>query len=124
MEKYLRIDKWLWAVRIFKTRSLASNACRAGKAKIKEQAVKPSRTIVVNDLISVSLPPITRTIKVLALLQNRVSAKLVNSFMEDITPQEEFKKIELLKDHRFMQRDSGSGRPTKKERRDIENLKF
>jgi ribosome-associated heat shock protein Hsp15 len=121
MGKDLRIDKWLWAVRVFKTRSLASDACRAGKVKIKEQTVKPSRTVVINDIISVCLPPITRTIKVLALLQNRVSAKLVSSFMEDLTSPEEYKKLELLKDHRFMQRDGGSGRPTKKERRYIDN---
>lgn len=124
MEKDLRIDKWLWAVRVFKTRNLASDACRAGKVKIKDQNVKPSRTLAINDIILVSLPPVTRTIKVLALLQNRVSAKLVNSFMEDLTPPEEYKKIELLKYHRFMQRDRGAGRPTKKERRDIENVGF
>ena len=124
MEKDLRIDKWLWAVRVFKTRSLASDACRTGKVKIKDQAVKPSRTVSVNDLISVSLPPITRTLRILALLQTRVSAKLVSTFMEDLTPPEEYKKIELLKDHRFIQRVRGTGRPTKKERRDIENLQF
>jgi ribosome-associated heat shock protein Hsp15 len=124
MEKDLRIDKWLWAVRVFKTRSLASDACRGGKVKIKEQAVKPSRTLAINDIVSVSLPPITRTLKVLALLQTRVSAKLVSSSMEDLTPPEEYKKIELLKDHHFIERDRGSGRPTKKERRDIENLQF
>jgi len=124
MEKDLRIDKWLWAVRVFKTRSLASDACRAGKVKIKDQAVKPSRTIMVDDIISVSMPPVMRKIKVIALLQTRVSAKLVSNFMEDLTPLEEYKKIELLKDHRFMQRDRGTGRPTKKERRDIESLEF
>ena len=124
MEKDLRIDKWLWAVRIFKTRSLACDACRGGRVKIKDQAVKPSRTVMINDIIFVSIPPITRTVKVLALLQTRVSAKLVSSFMEDLTPADECKKIELLKDHRFMQRDRGTGRPTKKERRDIESLEF
>jgi ribosome-associated heat shock protein Hsp15 len=122
MEKDLRIDKWLWAVRVFKTRSLASDACRAGKVKIKDQAVKPSRTVVINDIITIGSHPFMRTIKVLALLQNRVSAKLVSNFMEDLTPHEEF--VVINKNHPYIQRDRGSGRPTKKERRDIENVRF
>jgi ribosome-associated heat shock protein Hsp15 len=124
MNKELRIDKWLWSVRIFKTRSLASEACRAGKVKIKGIPVKASRSTVLKEEVTISLPPITKTIKVIGFPANRVSAKLAVDFVEDLTPPEEYKKIELLKDHRFVYRDRGTGRPTKKERRDIDNVRF
>lgn len=114
-----RIDKWLWAVRVFKTRSLATEACKAGKVRVAENAVKPSREVREGMVISVQAGPITRTLKVVQLLHNRVGAKLVNEFMEDLTPAEEYAKLELIKQQPF-RRDRGAGRPTKKERRDID----
>jgi ribosome-associated heat shock protein Hsp15 len=124
MEQSIRIDKWLWAVRIFKTRSLASDACRTGKVKIMEQAVKPSRDIKTGEVISVSIPPVTRTVKVVAPIGNRVSAKLVTGFMEDLTPESEYTKLKRSKDLDFEFRERGTGRPTKRERREIEFLKI
>ena len=124
MERGLRIDKWLWAVRIFKTRSLASESCRSGKVKILDQAVKPSHEVKVDEVISIALAPITKTVKVVALTGNRVSAKLVAGFMEDITPQEEYQKLKRMKETTFEFRERGIGRPTKRERREIEFLKL
>jgi ribosome-associated heat shock protein Hsp15 len=116
----VRIDKWLWAVRIYKTRSLATDACRGGKVIISEVEVKPSREVKTGDIITVKTGPIKKTLKVLDLLENRVSAKLVAQFMEDLTPAEEYKKLEMTRDSRFVSRDRGAGRPTKRERRDID----
>ena len=124
MEGGIRIDTWLWAVRIYKTRSLASDACRSGKVKILDQAVKPSRDIKTGEIISISIAPITRTVKVLVPISNRVSAKLVPGFMEDLTPDEEYMKLKRTNDHDFEFRERGTGRPTKRERREIEFLKL
>jgi ribosome-associated heat shock protein Hsp15 len=124
MERGIRIDKWLWAVRIFKTRSLASEACRSGKVKILDQAVKPSHEVKLDEVITVSQSPITKTVKVIALIGNRVSAKLVAGAMEDLTPQEEYQKLKLMKETNFEFRERGIGRPTKRERREIEFLKL
>ena len=124
MENGIRIDKWLWAVRIFKTRSLASDACRSGKVKILDHAVKPSRDIRTGEVVSVSLAPITKTVKVIAPIGNRVSAKLVPGFMEDLTPEAEYDKLKRLNDKNFEFRERGTGRPTKRERREIEFLKL
>ena len=115
-----RIDKWLWAVRLFKTRSQATEACRAGKVKVDEQAVKPSREVKTDMVITVQTGPIRRSIRVTNLLHNRVGAKLVPQYMEDLTPAEEYRKLELVKSGQTF-RPRGSGRPTKKERRDIGN---
>ncbi len=123
MEDGLRIDKWLWAVRLFKTRSLASEACRAGKVRMNGQAVKPSRELKIGDVITVSFPPLFRTIKVVVLSGNRVSAKLVPELMEDLTPAEEYAKLERQKQLDFEFRQQGTGRPTKRQRREIEYLK-
>lgn len=114
-----RIDKWLWAVRVFKTRSMATQACKAGKVKVDELAVKPSREVRREMIISVHYGPITRTLKVMELLHNRVGAKLVNEYMLDLTPPEEYAKLELIRQQPF-RRDRGAGRPTKKERRDMD----
>jgi ribosome-associated heat shock protein Hsp15 len=123
MEEELRVDKWLWAVRLFKTRSLASDACRAGKVKINDMPVKPSRVLKTGDVISVSLPPIVKTVKVALLSGNRVSAKLVPQLMEDLTPPEEYAKLEMRRETGFEFRQPGIGRPTKRQRREIEYLK-
>ncbi len=115
-----RIDKWLWAVRAFKTRSQATEACRAGKVKVDDQQVKPSRIVHTDMTITVQAGPIKRQFKVLELLHNRVGAKLVPQYMQDLTPEEEYKKLELIRSN-HMQRDRGAGRPTKKERREMDS---
>lgn len=119
----LRIDKWLWAARIYKTRTMAGEACRAGKIKIDGIAVKPSRIIKPEDIITVSLGPLTRTVRVKALIHNRVSAKLVPDSLEDLTPAEEYERIKFMQELNAERRDRGTGRPTKKERRLIDRLK-
>ncbi len=124
MERGIRIDKWLWSVRVFKTRSLASEACRSGKVKISDQPVKSSHLVKPGEVFSVSQSPITRTIKVVALLGNRVSAKLITGFMEDLTPEAEYQKLKRPNGAAFEFRERGSGRPTKRERREIEFLKL
>jgi ribosome-associated heat shock protein Hsp15 len=123
MEEGVRIDKWLWAVRIFKTRNQATIACKSGKIKINDANVKPSREVKIGEIISVNLSSIQKKVKVTELLINRVSAKLVENFMEDITSQEEYEKLKLKRETGFEYRQRGIGRPTKKERREIEILK-
>jgi ribosome-associated heat shock protein Hsp15 len=118
MDKSVRIDKWLWAVRLFKTRSQATDACRAGKVKIDGDAIKPSRDVKQNQVITVSQGVFTRTVKVIQLLEKRVGAKLVADYMLDLTPAEEYQKLELLRDNPLARR---KGRPTKKERREMDD---
>ncbi len=122
MAESVRVDKWLWAVRVFKTRSLASEACRKGHVAIGGLPVKPSRAINLNDIVKVRKTPVTRTYKVLGLSGKRMSAKLVPDFVEDITPKEELEILEIQKNMLWHSRDKGAGRPTKKERRDIDKL--
>lgn len=119
----VRIDKWLWAVRAFKTRSMAAAACKGGKVKMDGQNVKASREIKVGEEINVSLTTHIRTLRVKALLNNRVGAKLVENYIDDITPQEEYEKEKMKKELNIEYRQRGEGRPTKKERRIIERLK-
>ncbi|MFW5663569.1 MAG: RNA-binding S4 domain-containing protein [bacterium] len=118
MEKTVRIDKWLWAVRLYKTRSQATDACRAGKVKIDHEPVKPSREVKVDQLISIHTGAMTKTVKVVGLLEKRVGAKLVANYMADLTPTEEYHKLELLRDNPLARR---KGRPTKKERREMDD---
>jgi ribosome-associated heat shock protein Hsp15 len=124
MEQGIRIDKWLWAVRVFKTRTQASEACRSGKVKILDHNVKPSRDLKTGEIITVSFPPITKTVKVVAMTANRVSAKLVPGFMEDLTPESEYQKLKRTPGMDFEFRERGIGRPTKRQRREIEFLKL
>jgi ribosome-associated heat shock protein Hsp15 len=114
-----RIDKWLWAVRIFKTRSQATQACRAGKVKIDGHAVKPSREAQTGMIIHVQWGPIQKTLQVIELLNNRIGAKLVSNYMEDLTPEEEYKKLEIIRSRDGL-RPHGKGRPTKKDRRELD----
>lgn len=123
MAEELRIDKWLWAVRIYKTRTLAGDSCRAGKIKIDGIAVKPSRVLKTGDVMTVSMGPLTRTLRVKSLIHNRVSAKLVPDSLEDLTPPEEYERIKFMHELNAEHRDRGTGRPTKKERRNIDKLK-
>lgn len=118
----IRVDKWLWAVRIFKTRSIASDACRKGRVLIDNISVKPSRTIRVGDVIQVKKPPITFSFKVLDLTEKRMGAKLVPEYMENVTSPEQYEVLELNKISGFIDRQRGTGRPTKKERRDLEQF--
>jgi ribosome-associated heat shock protein Hsp15 len=122
-DKSIRIDKWLWAVRIFKTRSMATNACKNSKVFIKETSVKASHTVKIGDVIKVIHPPITRTFKVIGLLEKRVSAKIANDFVEEITPAEEFEKLKAIRNNPLAFREKGTGRPTKRERRKIDRLR-
>ncbi len=118
----LRIDKWLWAVRIYKTRSQASDACKAGKIKLEGSVVKASREVKLGDVYTVNLGPLTRIVKVTGLLNNRVAAKLVPLSMEDLTPPENLEQLKIIKEMRQGIRPRGYGRPTKKERRDLEDF--
>ncbi len=124
MENKIRIDKFLWAIRLFKTRSLAAEACDTGKVKIRDIGVKPSREIAVNDEIHVIQESgLHKIISVKGVTKNRVSAKLVSNYIQDLTPAEEYERILLLQKMRSEQRERGTGRPTKKERRDLDKIK-
>ena len=113
----VRIDKWLWAVRVFKTRTQAVDACKKGRVTMKDVTVKPSRTVKVGDEISVKKPPITYTFKVLALAENRMGAKLVPNFLENITPPEQYELLDMIRISGFVDRQKGLGRPTKRDGR-------
>lgn len=123
MPETIRIDKWLWAVRVFKTRAQAAEACRGGKVKIDGQAVKASREVREGDIIEIRLGILLKVMKVKQAARNRVSASLVPDLAEDLTPQEEIEKLEMLKQLNYEKRDRGTGRPTKKDRRNISKLK-
>lgn len=123
MGEEVRIDKYLWAIRVFKTRSQATDACRSGKVLIREQQVKPSREVQPGDEVTVRLSQITRTFRVDALLSNRVSAKLVDQYATDLTSDEEYEKLKMKHKTNYEYRKKGVGRPTKRERRMIEKLK-
>lgn len=118
----VRIDKWLFAVRIFKTRTLATDECNKGRITIGEMNVKPSREVRVGDIIEVRKPPITYKFKVLQLAEKRMAAKLVPEFVEDLTPKEQFDVLEMQRMVQWNGRDKGTGRPTKKDRRDMEDF--
>jgi ribosome-associated heat shock protein Hsp15 len=119
----IRIDKYLWAVRIFKTRSLASEACKKGKIIINNIQVKPSRVVNPDEIIFVKKLPVIYSYIVIEPIENRVSAKLVNLHIKDITPEEEKAKLITRDVIGFGNREKGTGRPTKKERRTIDRLK-
>lgn len=123
IEDNLRVDKWLWAVRIYKTRSLASDACKKNQITINGVDVKPSRILKVGELVEVRKPPITRTYKVLGLLGKRQSAAVVKDFVEDVTPKEELDQLEMMRYVKGIHRERGEGRPTKKDRRDMDRFK-
>lgn len=116
----MRIDKFLWFVRIYKTRSIATEACRSGKVLIDNQVVKPSREVKLNEIVEVKKMPVLYRYKVKQLLKSRVGAKLVNEYIEDITPREELDKLKIQQEMDYGKRDRGTGRPTKKDRRDID----
>ena len=115
----VRVDKWLWAMRVFKTRTVATEACKKGRVYVWNAIAKPSRTIKVGDVVNVRKPPVTYSFKVLALTQNRLGAKLVPDYMENITPKSELDLLEIVKISGFIDRRKGLGRPTKREGRDL-----
>lgn len=122
MAEGIRIDKWLFAVRLYKTRSLASEECRKGKVTINGMNVKPSRELKAGETIQIRRPPITRSYKILALTENRMAAKLVPEFMVETTPASELEILEVQKTDSFFNRERGTGRPTKKDRRDMDDF--
>lgn len=121
--KPIRIDKFLWSVRLYKTRSIASEECRKGRILINNIQVKPSRIVLKNEIIVIKKLPVIFTFMVIEPIENRVSAKLVNQFVEDLTPDEEKAKLDVKLAGGIVYRDKGTGRPTKKERRLIDKLK-
>ncbi len=120
--KDVRIDKWLWAVRVFKTRSMATEACKLGRVTIEGMNVKPSHLVKVGDKISVKKPPVTFTFEVLALLDNRVGAKLVPNYLKNITSRDQYELLEMARIGSFVKRQKGLGRPTKKEGREMKEF--
>lgn len=119
----IRIDKWLWTVRLFKTRSQAAEACKGGKVKISGQSVKASKEVKVNEIIEIQSQGIKRKVKIIKIIKNRVAAKLVPELINDLTSPEEYEKLEMIKLLNKDKRDRGTGRPTKRDRRIISKIK-
>ncbi len=118
----IRIDKFLWAVRLFKTRSIAAEACKKGKIQINGQQVKSSRMVKSDEIIFIKNGPVFRQYKILNLAEKRMGAKLTPDFIEEITPQEDIDILEMTRLANSMNRARGTGRPTKKERRDLDEF--
>ncbi|MFC3198777.1 RNA-binding S4 domain-containing protein [Parapedobacter deserti] len=118
----LRVDKYLWAIRVFKTRSLATEACKAGRVKLNGQSLKPSAMVKMGDTYHIQKGAEKKVVKVTGLLDKRVDAKTAISFYEDLTPPEETYGHKTIHHASVLKRDRGTGRPTKKERREIDGL--
>jgi ribosome-associated heat shock protein Hsp15 len=118
-----RVDKWLWAMRVFKTRSIATEACKKGRISIGNTVVKPSRTIKPGDVVDVRKPPITYTFRVLQLTENRLGAKLVPEYLENITAPSQYELLEMTRISGFVDRQKGLGRPTKRDGRNLAQFK-
>ncbi len=122
MPNEVRIDKWLWAMRVFKTRTIATDACKKGRVTLGDEPgiiAKPSRTIKVGDVINVKKPPVTYSFRVKALTENRLGAKLVPEYLENITPQSQYDLLDMVRISGFVDRRKGLGRPTKREGREL-----
>ena len=117
-----RIDKWMWAARIFKTRTVAAEACKKGRISINGALAKPARTVKPGDTVQVSKPPVIYSFKVLQAIEKRVGAKLVPDIMENVTTPDQYELLEMNKISGFVNRAKGTGRPTKKERRDLDEF--
>lgn len=120
MTDVARIDKWLWAARIFKTRSIAADACKNGRVTISGTNVKPSHTIKVGEIINVKNPPITYSFEVLQTIEKRVGAKLIPEVYKNVTDAKQYELLEMSRISGFVDRARGSGRPTKKDRRQLD----
>lgn len=121
--KGVRIDKYLWSIRMYKTRSMATDACKRGRVIINNIDAKPSKEVVIDDIISFRVENMTKTLRVIDLIEKRVSFSLATKYYEDITPQEEYDKLKQIRETNMEFRPKGLGRPTKKERRRIDWLK-
>lgn len=117
-----RIDKWLWAARIFKTRSIAADAIKNGRVTIQGVNVKPSRMVKVGEVVSVRKPPVTYSFKILQTIEQRVGAKLIPGIYENVTPPNQYELLEMNRISGFVNRQRGTGRPTKKERRALDEF--
>lgn len=117
-----RLDKWLWAARIFKTRSIAADACKNGRIMIDGVKMKPARMVKEGDVIQVRKPPVTYSFKILKAIQNRVGAKLVPEVLENVTSADQYELLEMNRISGFVGRARGTGRPTKKDRRDLDDF--
>lgn len=115
-----RIDKWLWAARIFKTRTIAADACKNGRVSIDGSGVKPSRMVKVGSVVAVRKPPVTYQFRVLSAIEQRVGAKMLGEILENITPQDQYELLEMSRISGFAARARGTGRPTKKDRRELD----
>lgn len=122
MNNEARIDKWLWAARIFKTRTIAAAACKKGQVSMKGAQLKASRTIKAGDVVDVRKPPVTYSFRVLQPIEKRVGAKLLPDILENITPPEQYELLEMNKISGFIGRAKGTGRPTKKDRRNLDDF--
>mgnify|MGYP000119265263 CR=1 FL=1 len=120
MSEVARIDKWLWAARIFKTRSIAADACKNGRVKIGDMNVKPSHTIKTGEVVAVKKPPVVYSFKVLKPIEQRVGAKLLPEIYENVTDAKQYELLEMSRISGFVDRARGTGRPTKKERRALD----
>lgn len=120
MAEQARIDKWLWAARIFKTRSLAAEACKNGRVTIGNVNVKPSHMVKVGETVSVRKPPVTYSFKILQTIEQRVGAKLIPEIYENVTTPDQYELLEMNRISGFVDRARGTGRPTKKERRALD----
>ena len=119
MEKEVRIDKWLWATRIFKTRTIATDACKKGRVTIAGMNVKPSRPVKIGEIVDVRKPPVTYSFRVKALAENRMGAKLVPDYLENVTAPSQYERLEMARFSGFINRQKGLGRPTKKDGRKL-----
>ena len=122
MSDEARIDKWLWASRIFKTRTIAADACKNGRVMVNDVLVKPSRMVKVGDVISVRKPPVTYSFRILKTIEQRVGAKLLPDIYENITTPDQYELLEMNRISGFVDRARGTGRPTKKERRALDSF--
>lgn len=122
LKKEVRIDKWLWAVRLFKTRSIAIEACKKGRVMIKGMPLKPSRMLRIGEVVEIRRSPVTYSFEVLDLTERRMGAKLVPQYMRDVTPASQLEILELSRISGFVDRARGTGRPTKKDRRDLDQF--
>ncbi|MCI6829302.1 MAG: RNA-binding S4 domain-containing protein [Prevotella sp.] len=120
MNTQARIDKWLWAARIFKTRSIAADACKNGRVTINNVNVKPSHMVKVGETVSVRKPPVTYSFKILQTIEQRVGAKLIPEVYENVTTPDQYELLEMNRISGFVDRARGTGRPTKKERRALD----
>jgi len=124
MENTPRIDKYLWAVRLYKTRSLATEACRCGHVRMGGQPLKASHEIKEGEVYEISIEQLHKVVQVKKILDHRVGAALVPDYLTDLTPQEEYERIQMVRQYSFEKRDRGIGRPTKRDRREIEGFKY